>query len=129
MAVGEARNKTGLEILDNDGNAQGKTDDRKQKRNEAEELQRAVVLEQRADHGDDFNAVADGIKFGLGAFRAIAVLNRHVFDAPTVVDGVDGKFSFDLESLGKHGEGLDERAAHGAISRHNVVETVAVDPA
>ena len=117
-----------MEILDNDGNTQGKTDNGKEKSYEAEEFERAVVLEQRADHGDDLNAVAHGIKLGLGAFRAVAVLDGHVFDTPTVVDGMDREFGFDLESLRKHGEGLDERAAHGTISRHDVIETVAVYP-
>lgn len=99
---GEARNEAGLAILDNDGHAQGEADHRKQKRDEAEELQRAVVLEQRADHRDDFNAVAHGIELGFGAFRTVAVLDGHIFDAPAVVDGVDRELGFDLEALGKH---------------------------
>lgn len=75
---GEARNEAGLEILDNDGHAQGEADHRKQKRDEAEELQRAVVLEQRADHRDDFNAVAHGIELGLGTLGTVAVLDGHI---------------------------------------------------
>ena len=125
---GEARNEAGLEILDNDGHAQGEADHRKQKRNQAEELQRAVVLEQRADHRNDLNAVADGIKLGLGAFRTVAVLDGYIFDAPAVVDGVDRELGFDLEALGKHGEGFDERAAHGAVAGHDIIEAVAIDP-
>ena len=82
-AGGEARDEAGLEIFDNDGHAQGEAEYREQKRNEAEELQRAVVLEQRADHRNDFNAVAHGVEFGLGTLGTVAVLDGHIFDAPS----------------------------------------------
>lgn len=125
---GEARNEAGLEILDNDGHAQGEAEYREQKRNEAEELQRTVVLEQRADHRNDFNAVAHGVEFGLGTLGTVAVLDGHIFDAPAVVDGVDRELGFDLKALGKHWEGFNERAAHGAVACHDVIEAVAIDP-
>ena len=117
-----------MEILDNDGHAQGEADDRKQERDQAEELQRTVVLEQRTDHRYDFDAIADGVEFGLGTRGTVAVLDGHIFDAPAVVDGVDRQLGFDLKALRKHGEGFDEWAAHGAVAGHDVIETVAIDP-
>ena len=45
-----------------------------------------------------------------------------------MVDGVDRELGFDLEALGKHGEGFDEWTAHGAVTGHDVIETVAIDP-
>lgn len=41
---------------------------------------------------------------------------------------MDGELSLDLETLAQDGERLDERLAHGAVPRHDIVETVAVDP-
>lgn len=45
-----------------------------------------------------------------------------------MIDGVDGEFGLDLEALAQDGERLDERSAHGAVARHDVLEAVAVDP-
>ena len=45
-----------------------------------------------------------------------------------MVDGVDRELGFDLEALGKHREGFNERAAHGTVAGHDVIEAVAIDP-
>ena len=45
-----------------------------------------------------------------------------------MVDGVDGKFGFDLEALGKHGERFDKRPAHSSIARHDIIKAVPIDP-
>ena len=45
-----------------------------------------------------------------------------------MVDGVDRELGFDLKALGKHWEGFNERAAHGAVAGHDVIEAVAIDP-
>ena len=45
-----------------------------------------------------------------------------------MVDGVDRELGFDLKALGKHWEGFNERAAHGAVACHDVIEAVAIDP-
>lgn len=41
---------------------------------------------------------------------------------------MDGELGLDLEALAQDGERLDERLAHGAVTRHDVFEAVAVDP-
>ena len=41
---------------------------------------------------------------------------------------MDRELGFDLEALGKHREGFDERAAHGAVAGHDIIEAVAIDP-
>ena len=117
-----------MEVLYDDGDAEREADGGEEQGDKAEKLERAVVLEERADHGDDFDAVADGAELGLRSRGAVPVLHRDVLDAPAVVDGVDGKLGLDLEALAQDGERLDERLAHGAVSRHDVVEAVAVDP-
>ena len=45
-----------------------------------------------------------------------------------MVDGVDRELGFDLEALGKHREGFNERAAHGTVAGHDIIEAVAIDP-
>lgn len=45
-----------------------------------------------------------------------------------MIDGVDGELGLDLEALAQNGERLDERLAHGAVARHDVLKAVAVDP-
>lgn len=117
-----------MEVLDNYRNAERESYGGEEQRDEAEELERAVVLEERADHGDDLDAVADRVELGLRPRGAVPVLHRDVPDAPAVVDGVDGKLGLDLEALAQDGERLDERQAHGAVARHDVLEAVAVDP-
>lgn len=86
---GEARDKACLEIFNDDGDSEGEADDRQYEGDKAEELERTVVLEERADHHDDLNAVTYGVKFGFRSRRSIAVSDRHVEDAPATVDGVD----------------------------------------
>ncbi len=41
---------------------------------------------------------------------------------------MDGELGLDLEDPGKRGERLYERAAHGLVAGHDVVEAVAIDP-
>lgn len=125
---GEAGHQSGAEVLNNNRNAERESYGGEEQRYEAEELERAVVLEERADHGDNLDAVADRVELGLRAGGAVPVLHRDVPDAPAVVDGVDGELGFDLEALAQDGECLDERQAHGAVARHDVFEAVAVDP-
>lgn len=48
-----------------------------------------------ANHDDDFDAIVDSIKLGFLFCWSIVVLNRHVFDASAVVDGVDGELGSD----------------------------------
>lgn len=117
-----------MEVLNDDGDAEREADNSEEQGDETEELERAVVLEERADHGDDLDAVADRVELGLRSRGAVPVLHRDVPDAPAVVDGVDGEFGLDLEALAQDGERLDERSAHGAVARHDVLEAVAVDP-
>ena len=117
-----------MEVLNNDGDAEREANYGEEQGDEAEKLERAVVLEERADHRDDLDAVADRVELGLRTGGAVPVLHRDVLNAPTVVDGVDGELSLDLETLAQDGERLDERLAHGAVPCHHVVETVAVDP-
>lgn len=54
-----------MEVLNNYRNAERESYGGEEQRNEAEELERAVVLEERADHGDDLDAVADRVELGL----------------------------------------------------------------
>ena len=117
-----------MEVLNNDGDAERETNNGEEQGDEAEELERAVVLEECADHRDDLNAVADRVELGLRTGGAVPVLHRDVLNAPTVVDGVDGELSLDLETLAQDGERLDEWLAHGTVPRHDIVETVAVNP-
>ena len=124
----EAGNQPSAEVLNNDGDAEREADNGEEQRDEAEELERAVVLEERADHGDDLDAVADRVELRLRSRGAVPVLHRDVLDAPAVVDGVDGELGLDLEALAQNGERLDERLAHGAVARHDVLKAVAVDP-
>lgn len=125
---GEAGHQSGVEVFNNNRYAEREPDDGEEQGDEAEELERAVVLKERADHGDDFDAVADGAELGLRSRGAVPVLHRDVLDAPAVVDGVDGELGLNLEALAQDRERLDERPAHGAVTRHDVVEAVAVDP-
>lgn len=125
---GEAGHQSGAEVLNNNRNAEREPYGGEEQRDEAEELERAVVLEERADHGDDLDAVADRVELRLRSRGAVSVLHRDVLDAPAVVDGVDGELGLDLEALAQNGERLDERLAHGAVARHDVLKAVAVDP-
>lgn len=117
-----------MEILYDDGDAEREADGGEDQGDEAEEFERSVVLEERADHGDDLDAVADRVELRLRSRGAVSVLHRDVLDAPAVVDGVDGELGLDLEALAQNGERLDERLAHGAVARHDVLKAVAVDP-
>ena len=125
---GEAGHQSGTEVLNNNWNAKSESYGGEEQRDEAEELERAVVLEERTNHGDDLDAVADRVELGLRPRGAVPVLHRDVPDAPAVVDGVDRELGFDLEALGKHREGFNERAAHGAVAGHDVIEAVDIDP-
>ena len=125
---GEAGYQSGAEVLNNNRNAKNESYGGEEQRDEAEELERAVVLEERADHGDDLDAVADRVELGLRSRGTVPVLHRDVPDAPAVVDGVDGELGLDLEALAQDGERLDERLIHGTVPRHDVFEAVAVDP-
>lgn len=125
---GEAGNQPGVEVLSDDGDAEREADGGEEQGDKAEKLERAVVLEERADHGDDLDAVADRVELGLRAGGAVPVLHRDVLDAPAVVDGVYGELGLDLEALAQDGECLDEWLAHGAVPCHDVIEAVAVDP-
>lgn len=70
----------------------------------------------RAFHGFGNNLVRAMIKWIYGySFDDVMTGYRHIFDAPAVVDGVDRELGFDLEALGKHREGFNERAAHVPI--------------
>lgn len=53
-----------MEVLNNDGDAEGEADSGEDQGDEAEEFERSVVLEERADHGDDLDAVADRVELG-----------------------------------------------------------------
>ena len=125
---GKAGHQSGAEVLNNNRNAKNESYGGEEQRDEAEELERAVVLEERADHSDDLDAVAECVELGLRSRGAVPVLHRDVPNAPAVVDGVDGELGLDLEPLAQDGERLDEWQAHGAVARHDVLEAVAVDP-
>lgn len=66
---------------------------------------------------------------GYGAFRSVAVDDGHVLDAPASIDRVDGELCLDLEALREDREGLNESARERAIARHDVLESVPIDPA
>ena len=51
-------------ILYDDGDAEREADGGEDQGDEAEEFERSVVLEERADHGDDLDAVADRVELG-----------------------------------------------------------------
>lgn len=53
-----------MEVLNNDGDAEREADGGEDQGDEAEEFERSVVLEERADHGDDLDAVADRVELG-----------------------------------------------------------------
>lgn len=53
-----------MEVLNDDGDAEREADNSEEQGDETEELERAVVLEERADHGDDLDAVADRVELG-----------------------------------------------------------------
>lgn len=53
-----------MEVLNNDGDAEREADGGEDQGDEAEEFERSVVLEERADHGDDLDTVADRVEFG-----------------------------------------------------------------
>lgn len=125
---GEAGHQAGPRVLRDDRDAQHEADKREHQRHEAEELERPVVLEERCDGHDDLDTVGDSIELGAGAGGPVAVLDRHVQDAPAPVHRVDGELRLDLESLGEHGERLHERPRERAVTGHDVVEAVAVDP-
>lgn len=125
---GEAGNQAGPCILRDNRDAQYEADKREHQRYEAEELERPVVLEERRDGHDDLDTVGYRVELGAGARRPVAVLDRHVQDAPAAIHRVDGELRLDLESFGEHGERLHERAREGAVTGHDIVEAVAVDP-
>lgn len=60
----ETGHQPGMEVLNDDGDAEREADNSEEQGDETEELERAVVLEERADHGDDLDAVADRVEFG-----------------------------------------------------------------
>lgn len=117
-----------MEELHNNWGSEGKAYDGKDKCDKTEELERTIVFKERSDHCDDFDAVAERIEFGFRALGPISILHRHVFNAPAVVDGMDGELGFDLEALAQNGEGLDEGFAHGSVAGHHVVKAVTVNP-
>lgn len=117
-----------MEVLRNNWDSESETYDGKDECNKTKELERTIVFKERSDHCDDLDAVADRIEFGFRALRSIAILHRHVFNTPAVVDGMYGELGFDLEALAQNGEGLDEGLAHGSVAGHDVVEAVAVNP-
>lgn len=86
---GEARDEPRLEVFDDDGNSEDEADNCQYEGNEAEELERTIVLEERADHHDDLDAIANCIEFRFRPLGAVAVGDRHIEDAPAAVDGVD----------------------------------------
>lgn len=117
-----------MEIFEDDGDSKSEADDCQYEGDEAEELERAIILEERANHHDNFDAVAYGVELRLRPLGAVSVGDEHVEDAPAAVDGVDREFGLDLESLGEGGEGFDERPRESAVPRHHIVEAVPVDP-
>lgn len=54
-----------MEVLNDDGDAKCEAYNGKEQGDEAEEFERSVVLEERADHSDDLDAVADRVELGL----------------------------------------------------------------
>lgn len=50
-----------MEVLDNDGDAEREANNGEEQGDEAEKLEWAVVLEECANHRDDFNTVADRV--------------------------------------------------------------------
>lgn len=60
----ETGHQPGMEVLNNDGDAEREADSGEDQGDEAEEFERSVVLEERADHGDDLDAVADRVELG-----------------------------------------------------------------
>ena len=62
--------------------------------------------EQRADHGDHLQTVTHRIQFRDRAFGAVAVVNRNVQDAPTMIDGVYRELGLDLEASERTGNVL-----------------------
>lgn len=62
------------------------------------------------------------------ASGTVAVVDRHLGDAPALVDGMDRKFRLYLESGREHGHGLGEHGVEGAVAGHDVLELEAVDP-
>lgn len=117
-----------MEVLPNNWNSEGKAYDGEDERYKCKELERTIVFKERYNHCDDLDAVANGVELGLGACGPIAILHRHVFNSPAVIDSVDGELGFDLEALAQDGEGLDERLAHRSVAGHHVVKAVAVNP-
>ena len=111
-----------------DTNCCDEPDDKKDKCDEAEELERTIVLEEASDHLDDLDAVAHRVELRLGSCGAVTVDDGDVEDAPASVHGVNGELGLYLEALGEYGEGLDKGPRERAESRHNILETVAIDP-
>lgn len=117
-----------MEVLRNNWDSESETYDGKDECNKTKEFERTIVLKECSDHCDYLNAVANCVELGLGACGSIAILHRHIFYAPAVVDGMNGELGFDLEAFTQDGEGLYERLAHGSVAGHDVVEAIAVNP-
>lgn len=117
-----------MEVLRNNWDSESETYDGKDECNKTKEFERTIVLKECSDHCDYLNAVANRVELGLGACGSIAILHRHIFYAPAVVDGMNGELGFDLKALAQDGERLDEGFAHGSIAGHHVVKAVTVYP-
>lgn len=84
----------------------GKAYDGEDERYKGKELERTIVFKERSNHCDDLDAVANGVELGLGACGPIAILHRHVFNSPAVIDSVDGELGLNLEASLKTGKVL-----------------------
>lgn len=78
---GEPRHHTGVPEVHGHHAAQHDTDDAEDAADTAEERQRLVLSNHAEDSRHHLDAVADGVKLADGAFRAIAILDRHLVQA------------------------------------------------
>lgn len=117
---GEACHHTGLPEAYGYATAENQPDNSENDAKPAEERERLVLTNHAEDGGHDLDAVSHGVELADGAFRAIAVLDRHLVQTQIVVQRVDGHLGLYLEAAREHGVGLDEGEREGAVAGHDI---------
>lgn len=126
---GQLAHEAGVEVLGDDRHARNQAKRDEDDRHPAEERHGAIVAKEAHDGGEHEHAVGKGGELALGTFRAVAIVDGDVDDAPAVVDRPDRYLGLDLEALRHHGHRLHERARAGAVTGHDVVRRMAIENA
>lgn len=117
---GEVDDHAGAYEFGGDPSTQHDADDADDQAEGAEERQRLVFADHAEDGAHHFDAVANGIKFADGTFRAITVLNRHLIKTEIVVQRMNSHFGFDLKTTGQHWVGLYKSEGERSVASHDI---------